>query len=99
MKVMEEGYIPEELFDDLGFPEDVDMNGVVVPRGAGISCEPQQRAKVLSHKAQRLLRVERQKELDLLANENDYKRRKGERTYSKIILNAKGPVPCVERKL
>ena len=35
--VMEQGCIPEEVFDELSFPMDVDVNGNDVFRNAGIS--------------------------------------------------------------
>ena len=43
------GRIPEEVFDELGFPDDVDASGKVVKRDAGISREIVQRSKWLTH--------------------------------------------------
>jgi hypothetical protein len=56
------GHISDELLDQLGFPVDLDMNDNPVHRDAGISQEPYQRAKCLSHKAQQKLRQERVQE-------------------------------------
>ena len=64
--MLDDGSIPEELFDELNFPPNLDMNGMVVPQEAGISCEPQQRAIILSALIVRYLRVLRQKELDAI---------------------------------
>ncbi len=36
--MLESGRIPEELFDELQFPLDLDLNGNVVTRDAGITC-------------------------------------------------------------
>lgn len=52
---IEHGHIPDAIYDALGFPEDVDANGVVVPKTAGITLEHCQRAKCLSHLYQRKL--------------------------------------------
>ncbi len=67
--VLEHGHIPEELFDKLGFPPDLAMNGIVVRCDAGITCEPQQRAKILSHLIVRLLCQLKFKELEDAASE------------------------------
>ena len=55
---LQHGHIPESLFDELGFDEDVDPANNVVRRDGGITKEPYQRAKTLSHEYQRRLRSE-----------------------------------------
>jgi len=40
--MMEQGNIPEDVFDDLGFPHDKDVNGNEVLRAAGILQEEKQ---------------------------------------------------------
>ena len=47
--MMEQGSIPEDVFDDLGFPRDKVVNGNEVLRAAGISQESYQRSKCLTH--------------------------------------------------
>jgi len=37
--MMEQGRIPEDIFSDLGFPQDKDVSGCEVLRTAGISQE------------------------------------------------------------
>ena len=59
-----EGHIPESLFDELGFPQDVNMEGLLVERNASINQEHCQRSKSLSHPFQRGLRVKRLQELE-----------------------------------
>ena len=61
--MMEHGRIPEEVFDELGFPPDRDVNGEVVLRNAGISQESYQRSKILTHKHQVQLRRDRLEEI------------------------------------
>ena len=53
---LERGEIPQEVFNDLGFPMDTNYAAKEVVRDAKITNEMQQRAKVLSHKLQRQLR-------------------------------------------
>jgi hypothetical protein len=55
----EHGHIPDEIFEGCGLPVDLDMEGMERRRDAGISCEPYQRSKCLSHPHQRQLRRER----------------------------------------
>lgn len=43
------GRIPEEVFDLLGFPTDVDVKGNIVRRDAGMGQESYQRSKCLTH--------------------------------------------------
>ena len=50
--MIDQGHIPEDVFDELGFPQDRDVNGKEVPRNAGISHENQQRSKWLTHQFQ-----------------------------------------------
>jgi hypothetical protein len=61
--VLEKGFVPEQVFDDLGFAQDVDMFGNERVLNATISQENQQRAKILSHQQQRQLRLERMQEI------------------------------------
>ena len=53
---LQHGHIPDSLFDELGYPQDVDPNGTIVRRDSDI--ESYQRAKTLSHHYQRSLRAE-----------------------------------------
>jgi hypothetical protein len=53
------GNISDEELEARGFPIDLDMNAKQVRREAGITQEPYQRAKCLSHKVQMRLRSER----------------------------------------
>jgi 3-isopropylmalate dehydratase small subunit len=55
---MEQGRIPEDVFDDLGFPCDKDVYGYEVLRAAGILQESYQRSKCLTHEFQIDLRKE-----------------------------------------
>ena len=50
------GHIPEELYDQLGFPPDTNYAGDKVDKPDGISQEMRHRAKILSHSLQRNLR-------------------------------------------
>ena len=50
--MMEQGRIPKDVFDDLGFPHNKDVYGHEVLRAAGISQESYQRYKCLTHKFQ-----------------------------------------------
>jgi hypothetical protein len=54
------GYIPESLFDDLGYPKDV-VSGKLFERHQGIEAEWMQRAKILTHEFQKQLREERER--------------------------------------
>ncbi len=56
---VELGHIPEEVYDEIGFPMDSDVHGKEVQRMAGISQESYQRAKWLTHEHQISLRLER----------------------------------------
>lgn len=58
----EHGHVPDEFFESLGFPVDLDENGKPVRRPAGISQEHLQRAKSLSHEDQKKLRRGRKDE-------------------------------------
>ena len=53
---IENGAIPEKVFDDLGYPQDLDSNGNEVIR-AKEQCESYQRAKHLSHENEKFRRV------------------------------------------
>ena len=51
--MLDKGTVPEEVYDELGFfPKDMDQNGNIVERNAGIGQENRQRAKCLTHSAQ-----------------------------------------------
>ncbi len=50
--MVEHGRIPEDVFNDLGFPSDKDVYGHEVLRAAGTSQESYQRSKCLTHKFQ-----------------------------------------------
>jgi hypothetical protein len=62
--IEELGYVPESVLDELGYDQDIDMFGRERLLQAGISTENQQRAKILSHKHSRELRMKRAQELD-----------------------------------
>ena len=47
--MMEQGWIPEDVFSDLDFPQDKDVSGCEVLRTAGISQESYQQSKCLTH--------------------------------------------------
>jgi hypothetical protein len=51
------GHVPEFEYDDRGFAKDLNSAGEVVERLAGITNEKCQRAKVISHVKQRMLRL------------------------------------------
>jgi hypothetical protein len=53
------GHVHEELYDNLGFPMDQDVEGNPVPKNQGISQEHRQRAKCLTHEHQVKLREKR----------------------------------------
>lgn len=55
---LEHGHIPDSVYDALGFAQDLDPNNEIVRRDDGITREPFQRAKTLSHQYQRKLRLE-----------------------------------------
>lgn len=50
--MIDKGCIPEDVFDELGFLRDRDVNKKDVPRNAGIEQESQQHSKWLSHQFQ-----------------------------------------------
>jgi len=56
--MVDHGRIPEDVFDEHGFPQNRDVNGKEVLRNAGISQESQQRSKWLTHQFQIKLRKE-----------------------------------------
>jgi hypothetical protein len=96
-EALKHGEITDDLFDELGFPIDLDMNGRPMLRYAGIRQEPYQRAKNLSHKAQQKLRqeeMERAKQLvddkNALANVRINKRLEENRKCEDIVLDAMG---------
>ena len=55
---LQHGHVPDTEYDRLGFAEDLDPNDAVVRRDEGITREPYQRAKTLSHDYQCKLRLE-----------------------------------------
>eukprot|EP00957_Ditylum_brightwellii_P115124 8779936-Ditylum_brightwellii.AAC.1 len=57
-------HIPENVFDDLGFPKD-EVNGTIVLMEQGIEQEWMQRAKVITHPYQQELRDERMREMKI----------------------------------
>eukprot|EP00956_Cyclotella_meneghiniana_P014153 scaffold21057_cov63-Cyclotella_meneghiniana.AAC.3 len=57
--MFENGHVPDEVYDELGFPKDKDVNGNDVLREAGILQESQQRSKILTHPEQCRARQER----------------------------------------
>ena len=61
------GHIPDSLYDELGFANDLDPNENVVRRDETIRRETYQRAKTLSHEYQRQLRLELKQQADVLA--------------------------------
>ena len=56
---LQHGHIPDEIFEESGFPVDLNFSGKEVRRDATISQESYQRAKTLSHEFQVQLRVDR----------------------------------------
>ncbi len=68
-EMIDKGQIKEDLFDELGYPQDLDMYNVVVPQNDEISNEVQNRSKVLSHEEQRAERRAEQNDLDVIATE------------------------------
>ena len=56
---IKEGRIPESLFDELGFPQEFNMEGELVERNASLNQEYCQRSKLLSNPFQRSLRLKR----------------------------------------
>ena len=52
----ENGHIPEELYDRIGFPPNTNYNGDEIEKPDGISQEMRHRGKILSHDLQRKLR-------------------------------------------
>lgn len=56
---LDQGHIPDSKFEDLGFQPDVDLNGVVQRREAGIENESRQQVKNLTHHFQVQLRQEK----------------------------------------
>ena len=62
--MMEQRRIPEDLFDDMGFPRDKDINGHEVLTPAGISQERYQQSKCLTHEFQINLRKERIEQIE-----------------------------------
>ena len=58
-KMMEDGHINDSVFEELGFPLDMNSGGGHVRRDATISQESQQRAKCLTHQSQVEIRQER----------------------------------------
>eukprot|EP00957_Ditylum_brightwellii_P072787 5531958-Ditylum_brightwellii.AAC.1 len=61
---MEQGYIPEKVYDFLGLPKD-SVNGEVYERHHGIKAEWMQRAKELTHPFQKHLRRERERTMQV----------------------------------
>lgn len=57
--MFDNGHVPDEVYDELGFPKDKDANGNDVLRYAGISQESKQRSKILIHPEQMRQRKER----------------------------------------
>ena len=56
---LKNGHISEQVYDELGFPKDVDPHGNIVARDATISQESYQRAKRVNHPEQVRLREQR----------------------------------------
>jgi hypothetical protein len=61
------GHVPDDKFDEFGFPQDEDPNGKKVRREATLSQETHQRAKCLSHKHQVELRSLRRSEVEAVS--------------------------------
>ena len=59
---LQHGHVPDTLYDELGFAEDVDPSETVVRRDS--NTEHLQRAKTLSHSYQRKLRLEYKQEME-----------------------------------
>jgi hypothetical protein len=73
------GHVPDEVFEELGFPVDCDMDGKEVRRDATITQESRQRAKNLTHVHQAELRDEKREQVraEVVRKEAD-KRNKSE---------------------
>jgi hypothetical protein len=56
---LENGHVPEEIYDKLGYPMDQDMDGNPAPKYQGISQEHRQRDKCLAHEHRKKLREQR----------------------------------------
>lgn len=50
-QTLENGHVPDDVFESLGFPMDKDMNGIKV-QTATVAQESRQRVKTLTHNAQ-----------------------------------------------
>ena len=87
------GHIPEDIWDEIGIPEDLRTNGEVFKRDAGIERECQQRAKILNHSHQIKLRDERREEIDAARREKERDARK------KILEKIDGDKASVEKLL
>ena len=61
----EDGYIPDTVYDELGFIPDVNFNKEEVRKNPQITNESQQRAKELSHIVQKSLRKHKLEETKL----------------------------------
>jgi hypothetical protein len=59
--MLEKGHIEESIFDERGFPKDLDMDGDTVERNAGITNEKCRRNCILSHQH---VRSERRSEIE-----------------------------------
>ena len=79
--------MPDEIFEDLGFPVDCDMDGKGIRRNATITQESRQRAKNLTHLHQAELRNEKQEltQVKVVQKEADKKNKNS----SQLIFNRK----------
>jgi hypothetical protein len=79
---MEQGHVPESIYDFLGFPKD-EANGNVYERQHGIEAEWMQRAKELTHPFQQQLRRERERTMQVEFDEKIKKEREAIEKYLK----------------
>ena len=89
--VINNGHIPDDIFESLGFPLDMDEEGTIETRNHGISQEPRQRAKCLTHRRQIELRKERLNSIRI-----EQKRREDE-TGDKILQKLDQNKTCEEK--
>jgi hypothetical protein len=85
------GHVPDDKFDEFGFPQDEDPDGNTVRREATLSQETHQRAKCLSHKHQVELRSLRRSEVESAS------RRKRAVVDNRIMKHLNVNVKCQEK--
>ncbi len=61
---LDQGHVPNDVYEEIGFPQDENIAGEKVRRPAAITQESYQRAKCLSHPYQKLLRKQVEENLE-----------------------------------